>query len=141
MNIFQPRLYKNVIDEVMSSVRGSFLDEGIDEQVLQEVKQSWEQKVTATRATDHNDAFITGGSGHVPSSQQTQQPLQQTAHQQVAGGLSGQGKVAALNCLSSSICIKSSIGNKIICLYLIQCHTIDHYFLLENLTFQFSLYF
>lgn len=78
---FQPRLYKSIIEEVIDNVRDKFLDEGIDEQVLIEVKQAWEQKVAATRATDHNDK-------HQGTSQQQQ--LQQTAHQQVASGLTGQ---------------------------------------------------
>lgn len=76
-----PRLYKSIIEEVIDNVRDKFLDEGIDEQVLIEVKQAWEQKVAATRATDHHDK-------HQGTSQQQQ--LQQTAHQQVASGLTGQ---------------------------------------------------
>lgn len=37
--MFQAKLYKSVIDEVINGVREAFLDEGIDEQVLQELKQ------------------------------------------------------------------------------------------------------
>ncbi|VDP14940.1 unnamed protein product [Soboliphyme baturini] len=46
------RLYKGVIEEVCTSVREAFLDEGVDEQVLQELKQVWETKVLATKAID-----------------------------------------------------------------------------------------
>uniref|UniRef100_A0A2P2I145 Transcription initiation factor IIA subunit 1-like n=1 Tax=Hirondellea gigas TaxID=1518452 RepID=A0A2P2I145_9CRUS len=88
------RLYKSVIEEVMTNVRDAFLDEGIDEQVLLEVKQTWEQKVAATRATDHNDTQATTAAGQQQPAGATQQ-LQQTAHQQVASGLSGQGSGGA----------------------------------------------
>lgn len=35
---FQPKLYKTVIEDVISEVRELFLDEGVDEQVLLELK-------------------------------------------------------------------------------------------------------
>ena len=68
----------------MNSVRDDFLDDGVDEQVMLEIKQLWEQKVAATHATDHTD-----GMG-LSSSSSSQQSLQQTAHQQVASGIAGQ---------------------------------------------------
>lgn len=34
----QPKLYKSVIDDVINEVRELFLDEGVDEQVLLELK-------------------------------------------------------------------------------------------------------
>ena len=34
----QPKLYKTVIEDVIQEVRELFLDEGVDEQVLQELK-------------------------------------------------------------------------------------------------------
>uniref|UniRef100_A0A8C6KHD1 General transcription factor IIA, 1 n=1 Tax=Nothobranchius furzeri TaxID=105023 RepID=A0A8C6KHD1_NOTFU len=33
-----PKLYRSVIEDVMSEVRELFLDEGVDEQVLHELK-------------------------------------------------------------------------------------------------------
>lgn len=36
---FQPKLYQSVIDDVVANVRESFLDDGVDEQVLHELKQ------------------------------------------------------------------------------------------------------
>ena len=89
----QHRLYKNIIEEVINNVRDDFLDEGIDEQVLLEVKQAWEQKVAATHATDHNDSL---GGSQIPvqqqhSTQQSQQQMQQSTHEQVTSGLTGQG--------------------------------------------------
>ncbi|XP_044740899.1 transcription initiation factor IIA subunit 1 isoform X2 [Chrysoperla carnea] len=44
------RLYKSVIDETIASSREAFLDEGVDEQVLIELKTLWESKVTSNKA-------------------------------------------------------------------------------------------
>ncbi|XP_039250128.2 transcription initiation factor IIA subunit 1-like [Styela clava] len=46
------KLYQTVIDDVISNVRESFLDDGVDEQVLQELKQIWESKLVQTKAVD-----------------------------------------------------------------------------------------
>lgn len=37
--VFQSSLYKTVVDDVITNVKEAFLDEGVDEQVLQELKQ------------------------------------------------------------------------------------------------------
>ena len=37
--VFQSSLYKTVVDDVIINVKEAFLDEGVDEQVLQELKQ------------------------------------------------------------------------------------------------------
>lgn len=52
MNCLQKKLYQTVIDDVMAGVREAFLDEGVDEQVLQELKMLWESKLLATRAVE-----------------------------------------------------------------------------------------
>ncbi|XP_046862659.1 transcription initiation factor IIA subunit 1-like [Xenia sp. Carnegie-2017] len=44
------KVYKGVIDEVIKNVREAFLNDGVDEQVLQELKQIWESKVTQSEA-------------------------------------------------------------------------------------------
>ncbi|XP_028411825.1 transcription initiation factor IIA subunit 1-like [Dendronephthya gigantea] len=44
------KVYKNVIEEVIKNVREAFLNDGVDEQVLQELKQIWESKVTQSGA-------------------------------------------------------------------------------------------
>jgi len=44
-----------VIDDVINGVRECFLDEGVDEQVLQELKQTWESKVQSNKAVDNSD--------------------------------------------------------------------------------------
>lgn len=50
---FQLALYHSVIEDVVAGVRESFLDDGVDEQVLQELKQIWESKLQSTKAVDH----------------------------------------------------------------------------------------
>uniref|UniRef100_A0A2M4ABW7 Putative transcription initiation factor iia subunit 1 isoform x2 n=1 Tax=Anopheles triannulatus TaxID=58253 RepID=A0A2M4ABW7_9DIPT len=46
------KVYQTVIDDVISGVRDAFLDEGVDEQVLQELKQIWTSKVLANKAIE-----------------------------------------------------------------------------------------
>lgn len=41
-----------MIDDVIAGVRDSFLDEGVDEQVLQEMKQVWTNKLMASKAVE-----------------------------------------------------------------------------------------
>ncbi|KAL5290890.1 GTF2A1 family protein [Megaselia abdita] len=48
------KLYNTVIEDVISSVRDAFLDEGVDEQVLQEMKQVWTNKLMASKAIEIN---------------------------------------------------------------------------------------
>ncbi|XP_015123967.1 transcription initiation factor IIA subunit 1 [Diachasma alloeum] len=48
------KLYSTVIEDVIAGVRDSFLDEGVDEQVLLELKQVWEQKLMQTKAVEVN---------------------------------------------------------------------------------------
>lgn len=50
----QLKLYNSVIDDVISGVREAFLDEGVDDQVLQELKQLWEQKLLSNKAVEPN---------------------------------------------------------------------------------------
>lgn len=49
---FQLNLYSTVIDDVIHNVSDSFLDEGVDEQVLQELKQMWTTKMLASKAVE-----------------------------------------------------------------------------------------
>lgn len=43
-----------MIEDVIAGVRESFIDEGVDEQVLQELKQIWETKLMASKAVELN---------------------------------------------------------------------------------------
>lgn len=47
-----PKIYRGVIEDVIKNVRESFLNEGVDEQVLHELKQIWESKLLQSRAVD-----------------------------------------------------------------------------------------
>ncbi|CAG9833514.1 unnamed protein product [Diabrotica balteata] len=44
------RVYQEVIDDVIAGVREHFLEDGVDELVLQELKQTWETKLMSTKA-------------------------------------------------------------------------------------------
>lgn len=44
------RIYKDVIEDVVSGVREQFVEDGVDEQVLQELRQAWETKLMASKA-------------------------------------------------------------------------------------------
>lgn len=46
------KLYNSVVDDVIVGVRDCFLDDGVDEQVLQELKQLWKSKLVASGAMD-----------------------------------------------------------------------------------------
>lgn len=43
-----------MIADVISNVREHFVEDGVDETVLQELKQLWETKLAATKAVDEN---------------------------------------------------------------------------------------
>ncbi|XP_053553324.1 transcription initiation factor IIA subunit 1 [Bombina bombina] len=47
-----PKLYRTVIEDVINDVRELFLDEGVDEQVLMELKTLWENKLMQSKAVD-----------------------------------------------------------------------------------------
>lgn len=49
---FQLKLYQVVIEDVVANVRDAFLDEGVDEQVLQEMKQIWTNRLMASKAVE-----------------------------------------------------------------------------------------
>lgn len=46
------KLYRGVIEDVINGVREAFNDEGVDEAVLLELKQIWENKLAASKAID-----------------------------------------------------------------------------------------
>ncbi|XP_053213422.1 transcription initiation factor IIA subunit 1-like isoform X2 [Panonychus citri] len=64
-----PKLYRSVIEDVINGVRDLFLDDGVDEQVLIDLKQTWYKKVEETKALiDENNkdkgASTTGASSN-----------------------------------------------------------------------------
>ncbi|NXF39486.1 TF2AY factor, partial [Nyctibius bracteatus] len=48
----QHKLYKSIIDDVIEGVRELFAEEGVEEQVLKDLKQLWETKVIQSKATE-----------------------------------------------------------------------------------------
>uniref|UniRef100_W5MR71 General transcription factor IIA, 1 n=1 Tax=Lepisosteus oculatus TaxID=7918 RepID=W5MR71_LEPOC len=48
----QPKLYRSVIEDVINDVRELFLDEGVDEQVLMELRTLWESKLMQSKAVE-----------------------------------------------------------------------------------------
>ncbi|XP_010180731.1 PREDICTED: TFIIA-alpha and beta-like factor [Mesitornis unicolor] len=47
-----PKLYRDIIEDVIEGVRELFAEEGLDEQVLKDLKQLWETKVMQSKATE-----------------------------------------------------------------------------------------
>lgn len=58
--LLQFKLYQSVIDDVVNGMREAFLDEGVDEQVLQELRILWESKLISTKAVDSTADAPTG---------------------------------------------------------------------------------
>uniref|UniRef100_A0A8C0HJ39 Ral transcription factor IIA subunit 1 like n=1 Tax=Chelonoidis abingdonii TaxID=106734 RepID=A0A8C0HJ39_CHEAB len=48
----QPKLYRSIIEDVIEGVWELFAEEGVEEQVLKDLKQAWEAKVTQSKATE-----------------------------------------------------------------------------------------
>lgn len=85
------KVYNSVIEDVISGVRDIFADEGIDEQVLQELKMLWESKLMASKAVEKaqetsvpnlpvKKSESTNGTG--ATKQQFVKTVQQPIHQQ-----------------------------------------------------------
>ncbi|KAL1783881.1 TFIIA-alpha and beta-like factor isoform X1 [Sigmodon hispidus] len=47
-----PKLYRSVIEDVIEGVRDLFAEEGVEEQVLNDLKKLWETKVLQSKATE-----------------------------------------------------------------------------------------
>ncbi|XP_069624756.1 TFIIA-alpha and beta-like factor [Ranitomeya imitator] len=47
-----PKLYKSIIEDVIEGVSELFAEEGVDEQVLKDLKHLWETKVIQSKATE-----------------------------------------------------------------------------------------
>uniref|UniRef100_A0A8C5SK72 TFIIA-alpha and beta-like factor n=1 Tax=Laticauda laticaudata TaxID=8630 RepID=A0A8C5SK72_LATLA len=71
-----PKFYKSVIDDVIEGVQDVFLEEGVDEQILKELKRRWEMKVMQSKATEgffHHNHVLPQFTLHLPSSFQSSQ--------------------------------------------------------------------
>ncbi|XP_066517313.1 TFIIA-alpha and beta-like factor isoform X2 [Hoplias malabaricus] len=47
-----PKLYLSIIDDVMDSIRELFLEEGVEERVIDDLRQMWESKVLQSKAVE-----------------------------------------------------------------------------------------
>uniref|UniRef100_A0A4W5JHD9 General transcription factor IIA, 1-like n=1 Tax=Hucho hucho TaxID=62062 RepID=A0A4W5JHD9_9TELE len=47
-----PKLYLSIIDDVIESMREVFLDEGLEDRVLDDLRQLWESKILQSKAVD-----------------------------------------------------------------------------------------
>ena len=86
-----------MIDEVISNIREAFLDEGYDEQLLQEMKHMWEAKLSSSRAVQSSDdpstsptsqAASATASGSTPLRLPTQPPTPRSGAQSMASSSS-----------------------------------------------------
>lgn len=59
----QGRVYRDVIEDVINSVRETFTEEGFDEHILQEIKQSWERRLAESKVLDPPQSTDAVGSG------------------------------------------------------------------------------
>ncbi|XP_043075916.1 transcription initiation factor IIA subunit 1 isoform X1 [Puntigrus tetrazona] len=73
-----PKLYRLVMEDVITEVRELFLDEGVDEQVLMELKTLWENKLMQSKAVE---GFHTEEQQVLQAQQQQAQQAQQTQPQ------------------------------------------------------------
>ncbi|KAM9798029.1 transcription initiation factor IIA subunit 1 [Neosynchiropus ocellatus] len=78
-----PRIYKSVIEDVITEVRELFLDEGVDEQVLLELKTLWENKLLQSKAVEGFHTEEQAALQAVHQQQQVQQGNQPAQTQQV----------------------------------------------------------
>ncbi|KAM7395746.1 hypothetical protein PAMA_007159 [Pampus argenteus] len=74
-----PKLYRSVIEDVINEVRELFLDEGVDEQVLLELKTLWENKLLQSKAVE---GFHTEEQAALQAAQQQQHQQQHQQQQQ-----------------------------------------------------------
>lgn len=91
------RIYQEVIEDVISGVRELFVEDGVDEQVLQELKQSWESKLMSSKAVQNEQEDKSAKADHVATNgfpkvvnkiqpiqqQQQPQPVQQAQISQI----------------------------------------------------------
>lgn len=86
-----------MIDEVLTNIREAFLDEGYDEQLLQELKQMWETKLNQSRAlmplASSDDAATTtsAASSAAATSSSTEHHHSHHHHHHHSSGSSGGG--------------------------------------------------
>ncbi|CAG9762716.1 unnamed protein product [Ceutorhynchus assimilis] len=88
-----PIIYQQIIEDVITKVKEEFLEEGIDEHVLQELKQIWQSKLAATNCVPNEpdkQSRAANSSEQVASSEpQQMEPTQSVAIASTSGTASG----------------------------------------------------
>ncbi|XP_022238332.1 transcription initiation factor IIA subunit 1-like isoform X2 [Limulus polyphemus] len=84
-----PKLYRSVIEDVVNNLREAFLDEGVDEQVLIELKQTWEKKLIESKAVEHKEPETVSASNFRHQITRRSAQPQQTMHTQVSSSTVG----------------------------------------------------
>ncbi|KAL1435007.1 hypothetical protein MTO96_001558 [Rhipicephalus appendiculatus] len=72
-----PKLYRSVIEDVINGVKDVFLDEGVDEQALLELRQIWEKKLLESKAIDPPDHPVPAAASRQQATAATLQPTPQ----------------------------------------------------------------
>lgn len=84
-----PKLYRSVIEDVINGVKDVFLDEGVDEQALQELRQIWEKKLLESKAIDPPDHPVPVTANRQQATAATLQPAPQATAQPLTIGPNG----------------------------------------------------
>ncbi|XP_063804306.1 transcription initiation factor IIA subunit 1 [Pseudophryne corroboree] len=110
-----PKLYRSVIEDVINDVRELFLDEGVDEQVLIELKTLWESKLMQSKAVDgfhsEDQQLLQQHQQHLhvqPHMQQQHAAVHQAPTQQVLIPATHQGLVPSSYRTSQQVLIPSN---------------------------------
>lgn len=95
---FVNQFYSAIREDVINGVRDIFLDEGVDEQILIELKQTWEKKLMETKAievrensektpnpSNKSGSNQTRGSNNNASHQRNRNPTMQTPSSNITG--------------------------------------------------------
>ncbi|KAL1435008.1 hypothetical protein MTO96_001558 [Rhipicephalus appendiculatus] len=84
-----PKLYRSVIEDVINGVKDVFLDEGVDEQALLELRQIWEKKLLESKAIDPPDHPVPAAASRQQATAATLQPTPQATAQPLTIGPNG----------------------------------------------------
>uniref|UniRef100_A0A131YMV2 Transcription initiation factor TFIIA large subunit n=1 Tax=Rhipicephalus appendiculatus TaxID=34631 RepID=A0A131YMV2_RHIAP len=84
-----PKLYRSVIEDVINGVKDVFLDEGVDEQALLELRQIWEKKLLESKAIDPPDHPVPAAASRQQATATTLQPTPQATAQPLTIGPNG----------------------------------------------------
>ncbi|GAB6021840.1 hypothetical protein CHUAL_004412 [Chamberlinius hualienensis] len=100
------QFYRTVIDDVINNVRETFLDEGVDEQVLIELKQVWETKIALSKAlpneNESRDSEGNSSTSAIESTAKTNSNRVSVVSSAAAAAANTAGSSATANAISAS---------------------------------------